>query len=148
MRPDRVRSSAARLRELATRHTTGVARTVEKVNPLSAGAVGSDAVAQALRGFLTRLREVGLVQGRKLHNGAAAMIAAAARTTDEDKSNADILDRQHRGNGHDRSGEHDSRPDRDDDRNDDRDDRRDRDDDRDDERSSGSSSGSGKRVRR
>jgi hypothetical protein len=139
MRPDRLRSWAARLREVAARHITQVARTVEKVTPLSSGAVGSDAVAQALHGFLNRMREVGLVQGRKLHSGAAAMIASAASTADEDRNNA-----EHRGNGHDRSGEHDSRRDRDDDRND----RDDRDDDRDDERSSGSSSGSGKRVRR
>lgn len=141
MNPDRLRSSAARLREVASRHTSQVARRVEKVGPLSAGVVGSDAVAEALRGFITRLREVALVQGRKLHNGAAALVASAASTTEADATNADILDGQHeRTYDHQYQGGHGhtDKRDRHDERNDDRDD----------ERRSEASAGSGKRVRR
>jgi hypothetical protein len=145
MNPDRLRSSAARLREVASRHTSQVARRVEKVSPLSAGVVGNDAVAEALRGFITRLREVALVQGRKLHSDAAALVASAASTTEADTHNADILDGQHgRTHDHQHQGGHGraDKRDRHDDRNDDRND------DRDDERRSEASTGSGKRVRR
>ena len=91
MTAERLRSSAARLRELAGEHATQISRTVRELDALSPAVLGSTDLADAVAAFTDKLHSVARAESRMMETSAENLVASAAAMTGQDRDIAEGL---------------------------------------------------------